>query len=344
MKEEQLEGFMIFSAENRRYLSGFSGSSGVLLITMDEALLLTDFRYLEQAAEESAFYGFEVIRHEPQIWKTVAEKMLELLGKRWGFESDQLLEKDHRFLVENAPSAILVPSERLTTGMRQVKTTEEIELIAAAVAITDQAWAKVRGEIKAGLKETEIAALFEFYQRRLGASGASFETIVASGPRSALPHGVASDRIIQDGDLVVLDGGAVYNGYCSDLTRTVAVGAAGAKAVEIYEIVLRAQEKAISCIKPGMTGREADALAREVIAEAGYAEEFGHSLGHSLGLAIHEEPRLSPREETILTPGMVLTVEPGIYLPGWGGVRIEDVVVVTEDGCRVLTQSGKTLF
>lgn len=217
-------------------------------------------------------------------------------------------------------------------------------MIAAAVAITDQAWTKVRGEIKAGLKETEIAALFEFYQRRLGASGASFETIVASGPRSALPHGVASDRIIQDGDLVVLDGGAVYNGYCSDLTRTVAVGAVQTKAVEIYEIVLRAQEKAINCIKPGMTGREADALAREVIAEAGYAEEFGHSLGHSLGLAIHEEPRLSPREETVLTPGMVLTVEPGIYLPGWGGVRIEDVVVITEDGCRVLTQSGKTLF
>lgn len=343
MAENDLDGFLVTAAENRRYLSGFTGSSGVLLITGEEAVLLTDFRYLEQAAAQTRDYGFAVRKHEPEIRQTVAAILAESPGKRWGFESEDLVEKDYRFLTENNPSLRLIPTEGLVAKLRMIKSAEEIELIRRAVAITDQAWAELLPEIKAGRKEFEIAALFEYIQRRLGAAGASFETIVASGPRSALPHGVAGDRILEKGDLVVLDGGAVYNGYCSDFTRTVAVGEPDPEAEKIYNIVLEAQERALKGIRPGMTGRQVDALAREVIKEAGYGEYFGHGLGHSLGLAVHEDPRLSPRDETVLSPGMVFTVEPGIYLPGRGGVRIEDVVVVTEDGCQNLTRSAKNI-
>lgn len=352
---EGLDGFLVTSGENRRYLSGFTGSSGVLLVSLEDALLLTDFRYLEQAEQELTGSGFTLKEHEPEMWKTVSALLdagsgFVPLGQykqelRWGFEGDHLVEREYRFLLAKAGGIQLIPREGLLAEMRSVKSPEELMLIKKAVSVTDQAWARVWPQIKPGLTETEVAALFEYEQRRLGASGTSFETIVASGPRSALPHGIAGKRLLQAGDLVVLDGGAVVDGYCSDFTRTIVVGGElrEQKQQELYDLVLAAQEATLSDLKPGITGREGDALGRRVIEKAGYGAYFRHGLGHSLGLAIHEEPRLSPRAETVLTPGMVLTVEPGIYLPGWGGIRIEDVVVITESGCEDLTGSEKRL-
>ncbi|HEY8392059.1 MAG TPA: Xaa-Pro peptidase family protein [Capillibacterium sp.] len=345
---ENLDGFVVTSRANRRYLSGFTGSSGVLVISRAEAVLLTDFRYLDQAAVQVEAYGFQVKKHAPGLWETVAEEIKKYCPdgrSRWGFESEYLVEKSYRALAEQLKGCgQLIPTEGLVNRLRRQKSPGELEAIRKAVAITDRAWARLLPELKPGRTEKEIAALFEFFQRELGAEGTSFPTIVASGPRSALPHGEPTDRKIEAGDLLTLDGGALYNGYCSDFTRTVVVGAEPtARQQALYDLVLKAQEAALSGMKPGMTGKEVDALAREVIAAAGYGDNFGHGLGHSLGLEIHEEPRLSPTDETVLAPGVVYTVEPGLYLTGWGGIRIEDVVVVTTDGIENLTGSPKRL-
>ncbi|HHU81660.1 MAG TPA: aminopeptidase P family protein [Firmicutes bacterium] len=347
LAEEELDGFIVTSPENRRYLSGFTGSSGVLLVALEWAVLLTDFRYLEQAATETAGTGIDLQKQAKKIWESVAKLLRARTGPlaRWGFESDHLVEGDYRFLAGQVGPDRLAPKEGFPGRLRMVKSPAEIGLIAKATAITDRAWERLLPEIKPGRREEELAALFEFFQREEGASAASFPTLVASGPRSAMPHGAAGSRPLCPGDLVVVDGGAVYAGYCSDFTRTVVVGEEpGAEQKRIYRLVLEAQERALAGLKPGMTAAEADALAREVLEKAGYGPNFGHGLGHGLGLAIHEAPRLSPGRETVLEPGMVVTVEPGIYLPDWGGVRIEDVVVITEEGCRVLTRSPKTPF
>ncbi|NLM37639.1 MAG: aminopeptidase P family protein [Firmicutes bacterium] len=347
LAEGKFEGFVVTAPASRRYLSGFTGSSGVLVISKDEAILLTDFRYLDQAQEEVKDFGFQVKEHDPRIWGTVAAEIAKLSTggrSRWGFESEHLVEKNYRALNERLECGVLTPTEGFVNQLRRIKSATEIAAIRKALQITEGAWARVLAELKPGRTEKEIAALFEYYQRQLGAEGASFPTIVASGPRSALPHGAPTDKIIEAGELLVLDGGARYAGYCSDFTRTVVVGAAPTKQQqELYELVRRAQEVALGGIQAGMTGKEADALAREVIRAAGYGDRFGHGLGHSLGLEIHEQPRLSPTEETILEPGMICTVEPGIYLTGWGGIRIEDVVVVTADGIENLTTSPKSL-
>lgn len=345
---ENLEGFIVASPANRRYLSGFTGSSGVLVISREEAVLLTDFRYLDQATEQTQAYGFQVKKHPPELWETVAE---EIKGKcaggrsRWGFESDHLVEKHYRTLKEQLDGCcFLTPTEGLVNRLRRKKTGVELDAIRKAVEITDRAWARLLPELKPGRTEKEIAALFEFFQRELGAEGTAFPTIVASGPRSALPHGEPTDRQIEAGDLLTLDGGAIYNGYRSDFTRTVVVDAEPtAQQQALYDLVLKAQQAALAGMKPGMTGKEVDALAREVIAAAGYGDHFGHGLGHSLGLEIHEAPRLALTDETVLEPGVVYTVEPGVYLTGWGGIRIEDVVVVTAGGIENLTGSPKRL-
>ena len=348
MTEEKLDGLIVTTAPNRRYLSGFTGSSGILVISQERAVLLTDFRYLDQAAEEVKAYGFQVKKHQPAILETVAEEIKAQGTKarsKWGFESENLVEKAYRTLQAKLDRGILTPTEGLVNRLRRIKSVDELGSIRKAVEITDQAWARLQPELKPGRTEKEIAALFEYFQRELGAEGAAFPTIVASGPRSALPHGVPTDKKIAAGDLLVLDGGAVYNGYCSDFTRTVVVGAAPtADQQALYDLVLKAQQAALDGMRPGVTGKDVDALARKVIAEAGYGERFGHGLGHSLGLEIHEAPRLALTDETVLETGVVYTVEPGIYLADWGGIRIEDVVVVTETGIEDLTASPKTII
>jgi Xaa-Pro aminopeptidase len=228
--------------------------------------------------------------------------------------------------------------------MRWLKTPDEVAAIRRSLCVAEAAFTGVLPLVRAGAVERDIAVALEEQLRRRGSQRLPFEIIVASGPRSALPHGVASDRVIGPGECVTLDFGAVVNGYVSDCTRTVVTAPVAARHREVYGVVLAAQQAALDGLRPGMTGREADALARQIIGAAGYAEAFGHSLGHGVGLAVHEGPTLSPREEAVLEPGAVVTVEPGVYLAEWGGVRIEDLVVVTENGCENLTALPKDLI
>ena len=228
--------------------------------------------------------------------------------------------------------------------LRMIKDSDEIGMIEAAVNIADRAFARLLPQLRIGMAEIEAAALLEFYMRQLGAEGTSFSTIVASGRRSSLPHGQPTEKKLAAGDFVTFDFGALYNGYCSDITRTVVLGKANSRQRQIYNTVLTAQSASIAVLRQGTLCSAADKAARAVIEEAGYGEYFGHGAGHSLGLAIHEEPRLSENCDTVLRSGMVVTVEPGIYIPDWGGVRIEDVAVITDDGARILTATGKEML
>lgn len=342
LKERQADALLVTRAVNRRYLTGFTGTAGMALISADRAALITDFRYREQASAQAA--GFEVIEHGPDLKADVAA-----LAHGWGvkrvlFEDHDMSVAEHRGWSEKFQPAELVPAGRLVEGLRVVKDASEQAVMREAVELADRAFQHVLPKIKPGVTEREIALELEWFMRGQGADAAAFPTIVASGERSALPHGVASDRAIGSGEFVTLDFGAHYKGYCSDLTRTVVVGKATDRHREIYDIVLEAQWTALQGIRPGMTGREADALTRDVIKRYGYGEYFGHGTGHGLGMEIHEAPRLSRTDETVLVPGMTVTVEPGIYLPGFGGVRIEDVVVITETGIEIFTRSPKELI
>jgi len=340
MQDEKIDAYVALRPENRRYLSGFTGSAGILLITLEEAFLVTDFRYVEQAAAQAP--EFRVVKAGSDPFSSVGE-----LGKKvknLGFEGDYLTFEDYGKLREAFPQAGLASLPSLVNHLRSVKESSEIEAVRQAVKIADQAFDHILNFLALGQSEEEIALELEFTMRRAGASGPAFDFIVASGWRSAMPHGVASPKRIQKGEFLTMDYGAIYQGYCSDITRTVFLGEPDEKQREIYDIVLAANRAGIEAVVPGRTGKEVDAVARKLIDAAGYGEYFGHGLGHSVGLAIHEGPNLNTREERVLEPGMVLTVEPGIYIPNWGGVRIEDMVLVTEKGCEVLTQAPKDLI
>ncbi len=339
MKKEGIDAYISLVPENRRYLSGFTGSAGTLLILPEQAFLLTDFRYLEQATQEAA--EFTVVKVGNDLFASIAE--LSFSVKRLGFEGDYLNFTDYCRLREALSQTELVSLSNIVLDLRSIKDPAEISLIRDAVRIADEAWATMLNSIKIGQSEEEIALELEFAMRRAGASGPSFDFIVASGGRSALPHGRASSKRIQKGELLTLDFGAIYKGYCSDITRTVIIGEPDDRQKEIYELVLAANRAGIEAVKPGLKGKEVDAVARNLIIKAGFGEFFGHGLGHSIGLGVHEGPNLNLREEKLLESGMVVTVEPGIYIPDWGGVRIEDMVLVTEQGCEVLTRSLKNL-
>ncbi|AMA72502.1 Xaa-Pro peptidase family protein [Aneurinibacillus thermoaerophilus] len=342
MQEQELDGMLITNGYNRRYVSGFTGSSGCCLLTMEAADLITDFRYVEQATKQAPF--FEIVRHQADMLDMAVNRAKHHGVRRLGFEKHHLTYALFQRLEEWAGDIELVPVAGIVEEARLMKTPEEVQIIKEAAEIADKAFSHILTYIRPGMKELEVANELEFYMRSLGASGSSFDIIVASGIRSALPHGVASDKVIEDGDMVTLDFGAYYKGYCSDITRTIAVGEPGKKMREIYDIVLRAQLNGVQNIRPGMTGKEADALTRDIIAAAGYGSMFGHSTGHGLGLEVHEGPTLSARGDRPLAPGMVVTIEPGIYLEGMGGVRIEDDVLITGDGCEILTKSPKELL
>jgi len=235
----------------------------------------------------------------------------------------------------------LVDSSNILTKIRQIKDESEIHILRQIISMTDQAFLQIAKMIQPGMTEVEISLELEFSLRKMGATDRSFDYIVASGLRSSLPHGVATEKKLEKNESLTLDYGGKYKGYCSDLTRTVFLGQPDSKQREIYNIVLEAQQAGIEALKPGITGQEADAVARQVMTKAGYGEYFGHGLGHALGIEVHETPRLNTRETQILQPGMVITVEPGIYIPGWGGVRIEDVILVNDNGVEVLTQAPK---
>ena len=337
MQAENLDAYVVMSPANRRYLSGFTGTNATLLITMNEAYLLTDFRYVEQARLQAPDFKIEKISAEP--YPVMGELGTDL--KRVGFEGDYVTVEGYAKLVEAFAGAELMSLPNLPTHLRSVKDSGELARIREAVRIADGAFDHILRFLALGQAETDISLELEFAMRRAGASGPAFDLIVASGWRSALPHGVASDKQIQPGEFLILDFGAVFQGYCSDLTRTVVLGEPTDRQREIYDLVLKANRLGIENVKPGRTGKEVDSIVRQFLDAAGYGECFGHGLGHSVGLAIHEGPNLNPREDRVLEPGMVVTVEPGVYVPGWGGVRIEDIVVVTEQGCEVLTQAPK---
>lgn len=338
-----LDGVLVAQPENRRYISGFTGSSGFVLISAEEAKFITDFRYLDQAAEQC--HGFEVVNQGSSLITALQTQLAATGVRKLGFEQDYLTYGDverYRELETAVPGLSLVPTSGLFEAMRMIKDDEEVARIQRAAEIADAAFAHILGFLKPGLTEKEVALELETFMRKQGASGASFETIVASGWRSSLPHGVASDKVLESGDFVKMDFGAMYEGYCSDLTRTVVLGQPSERQCEIYDIVLEAQKLAIDAAKAGLTGAELDKIARDYISSRGYGEAFGHSLGHGIGLEIHEGPRVASSVSDLLKPGMVITIEPGIYLSQWGGVRIEDDVLLLPDGKkRVLTSAAK---
>ncbi len=342
-----LDAIVVTHPSNRFYLTGFSAqdiapneSSGHVVIGHDRAVLVTSFLNADQARQQAP--DFEIV-DRTRVFAEAAAKVLQEIGaKRAGFEDTAILYSDHRTLANTLGDTVeLVPVGPLVDNLRTVKTPGEIERIAHAIAVTDRALEQVAATLQEGQTEQQMAWRLEVAMRELGAEDLAFPSIVASGPNAARPHHEPGERAIRAGEPIVIDMGALVNGYCADLTRTIWLGEPEAKLREVYRIVLDALLTAEASIRPGMTGKEADAAARDIIVAAGYGEAFGHSLGHGLGVRVHEGPSLSVRSEERLEPGNVVTIEPGIYLPGWGGVRIEDVAVIEENGLRVLTGAPK---
>lgn len=341
LKEENLDALLITNSYNRCYMTNFTGTAGVVLVSADDAVFITDFRYTEQAEKE--IHDFRIVQHTKTIIEEVAAQIKVMQAEIVGFEKDDLSFGLYE-LYNKEVQARLKPVSGIVEKLRMVKTDDELTVLKKAANIADHAFSHIITFIRPGIKELDVANELEFFMRKQGATSSSFDIIVASGLRSALPHGVATNKIIETGDFVTLDYGALYNGYISDITRTVAVGEPADKLKEIYNITLTAQALAIKEIKPGMTGIEADAIARNYIVSKGYGEAFGHSTGHGIGLEVHEAPGLSFRSKTILEPNMTVTVEPGIYLPEIGGVRIEDDIVITATGNERLTHATKELL
>lgn len=341
LEENEIDALLVTKRENIRYLSGFTGSSGVIVITSNSASFITDFRYTEQANDQVK--GYDIIELDTSLIKSVADVVSRESIKRLGIEQDAMTVGQYR-TYEKEVDVQLIETSGIVEKLRLIKDESEIKIMKEAAAIADAAYTHIQTFIRPGRTEREVANELEMFMRSKGADSSSFDIIVASGLRSALPHGVASDKVIQTGELVTLDFGAYYKGYCSDITRTLAIGPISDELRQIYDTVLRAQLAGVEGIRAGITGIEADALTRDIIKEAGYGEYFGHSTGHGLGMEVHEAPGLSFRSDTVLEPGMVVTIEPGIYINGVGGCRIEDDVVITEDGCYLLTQSPKELI
>lgn len=336
---EQADVFLVSNPVNRRYLTGFTGSTGILWITPNSQAVLSDSRYLEQVIMQCP--GWEAI---------LTENMLATMGTLIKKQDVRkiIFEKDHATVNQWEEWKRLLPAAfHGTSGwiqdLRMIKTHGELASIRQAAKLADQAFSEVLPRIRAGISERDLALSLELCMRQAGASGVSFSPIVASGPCSAMPHAKPTDRVLRDGDLVIVDFGCIVNGYCSDMTRTVVIGKPKKRHLWIYDLVHEAQRAALAAISPGRTCNEIDAIARSIITEAGYGKYFGHPLGHGVGLEIHENPRLSTTDYTVLKPGMVVTVEPGVYLPGFGGVRIEDLVVVTAEGHETLSTTSRDL-
>ena len=344
LQEFEVDGILITNPENRYYISGFTGSAGYLFITPDAAYLNTDFRYIEQATNQAP--SFEIIKIDSEL-KWFVDLLVKHRINILGFESEDLSFAGYsRFsdiLEKNKLNKIvtLKPLNASIEKIRAVKYIDEIDILKEAIRISDEAMNTIAPTIQAGISEREIALQLENKMRELGAEGPSFDTIVGSGPNAALPHHRAGERIIQKGESIVIDMGAKYQGYCSDLTRTFCVGKPDETFRKVYDTVFAAQQTAISLVEQEMTGTDCDNIARKVIEEAGFGDKFGHSLGHGVGLDVHEYPRVSPNSPDILINNMVFTIEPGIYIPGWGGVRIEDIVTLQNNKAEVLSAATR---
>lgn len=346
LRRKGVDGILISQPENRRYLSGYTAvdhdigeSSGLLLIPRHgHPFLLTDSRFQLQAEAEGE--GFEVVIYKKGVLSLLAQLLPALGIKKLAFESHYLLHAT--FLAWEKMAAkekiTLVPLTGLVEKMRVVKSEGELAKIEAAVLLNEEVFQEVYAELRPGMSERQVALRLENTMRALGAEGPSFPTIVAGGANAALPHAVPSSRPLAAGETIVIDMGLILAGYCSDMTRTVVLGEADEKTVALFRLVRRAQQAGLAAIRPGVSGQAVDRAAREVIRQGGYGERFGHGLGHGVGLAVHEAPGLNPRNRKELRPGMVVTVEPGIYLPGWGGIRLENMAVVTANGYRLLNR------
>jgi Xaa-Pro aminopeptidase len=328
------EPLLVSAPVNVRYLTGFESTNAAVLIEPERVRLFTDFRYAERAREVE---GVELEETKRYIYSDLAQRVPE----RVAFEADALTYANYEFLREGGVE--LVPRRGLVESLRAVKEPRELDAIRRASEVTDRTYERLVEESFAGRTEKELVWQMHQLFHESGADGLAFDIDIAAGPTAASPHALPGDRVIQEGDLVLVDAGAVVDGYCSDCTRTLAVGETSDSLRGLYEVVREAQQAGVDAVRKGVSGRDADAAARAVIEEAGYGENFGHGLGHGLGLLVHEAPYLRPEWEEPLAAGNVVTVEPGIYLSGVAGVRIEDLVVVTEDGCEVLTSFPKEL-
>lgn len=350
LAEESLDAVVVSRAANSRYLSGFklgpheeayAGYSGTLVVTADRMRLLTDFRYLEQAEAEAE--GWEVIRTSGPIEEELPPLFAQAgaATRRVALEADVLTHATWAAVEQAMPAVDLVPAGGIVDELREVKSDDEVGAVETACRLGDAAFEFLLSAATPGMTEAQLAWELERWFRENGAEALAFDSLILAGPKAAMPHGRSSDVPIERGNVLLMDFGCQVEGYRSDMTRTVFVGEPREEHRRVYELVLEAQQIALDGIRPGMIGREADALARDFLAQNGHGEDFGHSLGHGIGLLTHELPRLSTRSESVLAPGMVFSVEPGIYLPGVTGVRIEDIVVLEENGVRRLTQSPR---
>ncbi|MGL6066663.1 MAG: M24 family metallopeptidase [Cetobacterium sp.] len=342
IKEKKVDALLITSLLNIRYFSGFTGTTGIALIVGENKFFITDFRYVSQGKEEVEKNGFQLICENISPLKKIAELLKEFSVKKMGIENKDVSLEQFQLFQSNFPKIEYINLNDTFIKEREIKSEEEISTIRKSIKIAESALEKTMCKIKVGIKEREVAAELEYQMRKLGASKPSFDIIVASNERSALPHGVASEKKIEEGFLTI-DYGCFYNGYASDITRTFYMGDNPTeKHLEIYKVVKEANERAIKEVKEGISIHTLDSIARDFIKEKGYGDYFGHGLGHGFGLQIHEYPGVSFKAENkILKAGMIITIEPGIYIPGFGGVRIEDDILVTENSYELLTSLDK---
>ncbi|MDO8127739.1 MAG: Xaa-Pro peptidase family protein [Candidatus Brocadiales bacterium] len=341
IKKRGLDGLIVGNIANIRYLSGFSGSEGMMLLTDERDILITDFRYVEQVQKECR--GVELVERKRGLIRTISSLVRRLKLSVLGFEADSLTYSQYAELKTALGRKKMVPTKGMVECLREVKDDEEVKKTRMALEIAEAGFQSLRRDVRQGVTEKQLADGLESAMKSGGAVGPAFNTIVAVGERSSLPHAPLTERKIGRGDMVLVDWGASWQAYNSDLTRVLFLNRISAQARKIYGIVLNAQKRAIDRVRGGVSVREVDLAARSYIEKMGYGSNFGHGLGHGIGLDVHENPRLNRTNRRLLKRGMVITVEPGIYIPNWGGVRIEDMILVKEDGCEVLSRLPKDL-
>jgi Xaa-Pro aminopeptidase len=345
MNELEVDGLFLINNSNIRYISGYTGSDSYILITADKKVFITDARYTEQAQIECKdFIILEWKKNRCSLEEFIAEEVAELGIKRLGFERNYMSYDLYDRFVTKMPTVELIPTKDIIESFRYIKNDTEIEYIKKAASFADIAFEKILGYIKPGLTENEIVLELEYYLKKAGSEGVGFPTILVSGKKTSMPHGIPSEKKIEYGDLITMDFGGLYNGYHSDMTRTVAVGKVDDEQRKIYKIIKEAQQRGIDALKNGVVGNIPDQRVREIIGQAGYIDKYYPGLGHGVGLDIHEAPFMGIESKDILKTGCVVTVEPGIYIPNWGGVRIEDTVLVKDGEAEILTKASKELI
>lgn len=344
LREQELEAIFVTNLTNVRYLCGFAGSNGMLLVTERAARFFTDGRYRTQSAKQVQGADIVIYNNPPDLGPALQKAASDLGAKEIGFEAANVTVAKREELEESFASSALVATKRVVESLRAVKDGEESDLMRTAAQMADDGFSHILDYVKKGMTEKEVALELEFYMRRGGADGVSFSPIVAAGERSALPHANPTERVIEEGDFLLFDLGCVYKGYCSDLTRTVTLGPPDDRQKSIYDVILASNEAGLSACGPDKPASEVDRASRDVVAEAGYPEAFSHGLGHGVGMEVHESPTVRSTSEDMLVAGNVVTIEPGAYFPDWGGVRIEDLVVITDSGKEVLSKSSKEMI